>query len=470
MATIAANKAILIPISIFLGLREQNITFCLDISGSMNNSLTTVKEQLIHYLLEQSVLARLNLNRLFNLIAFSTDVYPWSNGMVLWNTATVNNAINWIKDLETKTGTNTLDALATAFQDTQTNAVVLVTDDISDQDPYAVLNKVAQIAHGRPVHCIYVSAAGGRDEDQSAVEFLKNIFTVTRGSLKIVTIGRNGVEKITPIQSFHKDSVFQLTNLSLNSNATPVVVNSTLVSQLGSSLATVNIPTSDYTNLSAKVNFNSVTLPIQTQTNTYTPSILINNFQHPKWLSEPANYTYPTYVMHPRVFTTQEGKLPSKSIAWSRFRPLKVQYDGTVCGLMLRDSYLPVADDIVHTPDAGSLLLNKTVLARSNTDGYYYKGKVINQVLAHRFMVQFGPSQHEKLSDTSYQDTAIYDIIHYDDAHSHAVEKNDCVLAPLAAEDDRYAPGKILEGFEKRSSIKDTHKRNDHCQKLLRNI
>ena len=60
--------------NIFLGIKEQNVTFCIDISGSMYSSLNTIKEQLIQYLLEQSLLTRFNLNRLFNLIAFSTEV------------------------------------------------------------------------------------------------------------------------------------------------------------------------------------------------------------------------------------------------------------------------------------------------------------------------------------------------------------------------------------------------------------
>ena len=55
------------------------------------------------------------------------QVYPWANGCVLWNTATVNSCLDWIRDLETKTGTNTLDALLTAFHDERTHAVCLVT-------------------------------------------------------------------------------------------------------------------------------------------------------------------------------------------------------------------------------------------------------------------------------------------------------------------------------------------------------
>lgn len=330
-------------LNIFLGIREPNVTFCLDISGSMYSSLTTVKEQLIQYLLEQSVLAKLNLNRLFNLIAFSTEVYPWASSMVLWNTSTVNSAINWIKDFETKTGTNTLDALITAFKDEMNHAVVLVTDDIPDQEPYQVLNQISYHARGRPVHCIYIS--NGRDEDRSAIEFLQNLSTMTRGFFKIVNIGRYGVEKITPINQDLSTHV-QLTNLALNA--------------------------AGYTTLGPIVS--------RSLTNLYPPAPFINSFAYPNWLNKPDDYTYPSYVSFPKVILTQDGRIPNKSVAWSRFRPVKVLYDGTVCGLTVQNNF-PINKDIAYTPDAGSLLSNKPVLARSNLDGYYYKGKIQNQVI-----------------------------------------------------------------------------------------
>lgn len=66
-------------------------------------------------------------------------------------------------------------------------------------------------------------------------------------------------------------------------------------------------------------------------------------------------------------------------------------------------------------------------------------------------MVQFGPNDHGKYSDSIYQDTAIYDIIHYDDAYSHSIKANDKVLALIDGK-EKYAPAEVLEGYEKRSS------------------
>lgn len=134
--------------NIFSGINQPNVTFCLDISGSMYSSLDTIKAQLVEHLFEQSTSSNAS-NRHFNVIAFSTEVYPWSNGMVPWSGGvTVNSAVNWLNELESKTGTNTLGALTSALKDERCDCVCLVTDDLSDQEPYVVLNHVSQMARG----------------------------------------------------------------------------------------------------------------------------------------------------------------------------------------------------------------------------------------------------------------------------------------------------------------------------------
>ncbi len=68
---------------------------------------------------------------------------------------------------------------------------------------------------------------------------------------------------------------------------------------------------------------------------------------------------------------------------------MKVLYDGQVVGLSLQDSNIPLPNDIAYTPDAGSLLINRTVVARSSLDGFYYKGKVMSQVNKKIFLFLF---------------------------------------------------------------------------------
>lgn len=74
--------------------------------------------------------------------------------------------------------------------------------------------------------------------------------------------------------------------------------------------------------------------------------------------------------------------------------------------------------------------------------------------MAHRFTVEFDVKKNTKDSykTSDYQDTAIYDIIHFDDAIQHPIRVGDKVLALLDPESERYSPGEVLEGFAKRSS------------------
>lgn len=282
-------------------------------------------------------------------------------------------------------GTNTLDALLTAFADEKCQAVSLVTDDIPDQEPYTVLNQVSLVANGRPVHCVYI--LNGRDEDRSTTEFLQNLASITQGSLKIVNCDRHGVVKITPVSSFDTATSMQLANLTINASGyKQAIVNSVVAQNLIQPLVQSSIvqpsPMAQMIAPCASVPCGQVWPFSQPQTiiSTFpnTGGFFNPSYTYPKWIMEPSIYKYPTCL--PRVHVTTEGKIPCRAIAWSRYRPVKVLYDGKVHGLTLEGTNLPIPNDIAYAPDAGSLLLNKTVVARSTLDGYYYKGKVLSQV------------------------------------------------------------------------------------------
>ena len=49
-----------------------------------------------------------------------------------------------------------------------------------------------------------------------------------------------------------------------------------------------------------------------------------------------------------------------------------------------------------------------------------------------------------------YQETIVHDIIHLDDAYRHSIIPGDKVLAPAGLDIDKYLPGVVLEGVEKR--------------------
>ena len=66
-------------------------------------------------------------------------------------------------------------------------------------------------------------------------------------------------------------------------------------------------------------------------------------------------------------------------------------------------------------------------------------------------MVEFGPRSTGAFSESDFQPTYLFDIIHYADALLHNIKMGDFVLAPDTPQ-DRFVPGEVLDGFEKRAS------------------
>lgn len=70
--------------------------------------------------------------------------------------------------------------------------------------------------------------------------------------------------------------------------------------------------------------------------------------------------------------------------------------------------------------------------------------------MSDKFLVAFGPCKHGKYNETKYQDTFIFDIIDYEDAKRHTIQTGDRVLATWEPEGERFCPGVVIEGQEKR--------------------
>ncbi|XP_032894255.1 uncharacterized protein LOC116984246 [Amblyraja radiata] len=102
---------------------------------------------------------------------------------------------------------------------------------------------------------------------------------------------------------------------------------------------------------------------------------------------------------------------------------------------------------------AGELIRGARVLARRKSDGYYYLGRLGREVerCPGRFMVEFDKNKRiRQKSRGRLQETAHYDILHYEDAKRNAVGHGCMVLAPWEASMERYSPGTVLQGKEGR--------------------
>lgn len=318
--------------TIFGEVLERDVTFCIDTSGSMFNCLHVVKEHLIETLMKH---AQRDGDTMFNIIEFNSEVTQWADKMVSCTPETVQVAAEWIMKLGAKTGTNTLDALLTALQESTCQAVYLVTDGLPDNFVEDILDTVIEATHGRPIHCIYLT---GEKTDTSAVEFLEDLAVESFGSFHIVTVTTHGcVERITPIyRSEHANQrVIRTVNNTLHPN-----------------LKTCSVTT---------------TLQID-------PDDILGRAPQPHllWPDYYPNYLPPWW--HWRFWGL--GMLPYRYYfpnTWSRYRPAK-------SWLQSQDKLLEPPEALGMSPAAGSLLIGKKVLARRIADGYFYMGTVQSQV------------------------------------------------------------------------------------------
>ncbi|XP_072340766.1 uncharacterized protein [Scyliorhinus torazame] len=103
--------------------------------------------------------------------------------------------------------------------------------------------------------------------------------------------------------------------------------------------------------------------------------------------------------------------------------------------------------------NAGELIRGVRVLARRKDTGYYYLGRLGQEVEGYpgRFLVQFDKDKKTKQKAQSrLQETALHDLIHYEDGRRLAIGPGCKVLAPWEVGMDRYGPGTVLQGGEQR--------------------
>ncbi len=110
---------------------ENNICILIDTSHSMQTSLEFVKKKLLTLMNEQ-----LKSKQRFNLIAFNSIVNPWRDRMVDVNEYNLQSAFTWINGLNAVGTTNTLSAIRFALNDSNTEAIYLLTDGRPDQVNY----------------------------------------------------------------------------------------------------------------------------------------------------------------------------------------------------------------------------------------------------------------------------------------------------------------------------------------------
>ncbi|XP_070537442.1 uncharacterized protein [Ptychodera flava] len=427
--------------TIFGELDEKNITFLIDTSGSMYNYMEMVKEHLVEVLLSRSF-QRSDCH--FNIIEFSDQVSPWADRMVKLTPQTVTVAKDWINKVISKSGSNMLDALLLAFSDPGCESVYLVTDGLPHQQPSLILQQVALASQGRPVHAILLT---GTHADTAAYDFLENLAIQTAGTFNVISTSRFGqVERVEAVIRTDHARERLVTNV-YEFDPEPVktrTVITTLDNPPVTSVKTYDREDAGVENTSIKTTIDK--LPV-VSTTTY-----IDGGEHKiqpdggKTCSVTTSLDHNPYLEGVYVPPDEPGtivyttEVPTKypNIAWHTVRPHRF-VDRVV------------VDDEKFSITGASLMTGMRVLSRRDKDGYYYPGSIKQQVtVSRRFLVEFDEIPGGGKHQTRLQETAVFDIIAYDDALRHTVVPGDKVLAPWEKDGVRYGPGTVLEGVEGR--------------------
>ncbi|KAJ8028013.1 von Willebrand factor A domain-containing protein 3B [Holothuria leucospilota] len=143
---------------------EDEVYILIDVSNSMENHLSLVKEKLYKLMQEQ-----LRHKRRFNLVKFGSKAQAWRDRMVEVNEGSLQSAWQWVRDLNVAGSTNTLAALKFALGDPSTQAVYLLSDGRPDHPPKTVLAQV-QLQRKTPIHAISFNC-----NDHEANDFLATL-------------------------------------------------------------------------------------------------------------------------------------------------------------------------------------------------------------------------------------------------------------------------------------------------------
>ncbi|KAM9311498.1 uncharacterized protein PAF06_009312 [Gastrophryne carolinensis] len=126
------------------------------------------------------------------------------------------------------------------------------------------------------------------------------------------------------------------------------------------------------------------------------------------------------------------------------------------CSRTFKESPGTCSFNLSHVPVASaSLSLHRgaRVLARRDLDGLFYMGHIAQEAegSTNHFLVAFDKCQALKgKAQFRMQETSACDIIHYEDARWRPLVPGDHVLAPIDTNMEKYGPGTILRGTERR--------------------
>jgi HEAT repeat protein len=169
----------------FYGLQvvSERVCFILDVSGSMKHKTPSGTRLEIAQRELSSALDKYPDENLFNVLFFSTDVYPWQDSLVVMGKKTREAAKGFVSRQVPDGYTAIYDALKLAFEDERVDTLYLLSDGSPDQgtvdDPEQIRAEVRRWNSTRhlKIHCV---SLGG------AIPLLRNLAKDTGGEFRTV--------------------------------------------------------------------------------------------------------------------------------------------------------------------------------------------------------------------------------------------------------------------------------------------
>jgi hypothetical protein len=177
----------------------KHVIFVVDTSGSMaaTFSIGGVGYTRLSYVSQQldTVLRyQLDTSQSLNVLRFSSSVQAWQPGLVPVNPDNVDSAVNFIAQWTPGGGTNAYDALVTAFNDPDMEALYFLSDgtpSVGITDPSAIIAKVQALSAARsppvPVHTTaLIEGTFSGDDKAASVAFMHGLAAATGGVARVV--------------------------------------------------------------------------------------------------------------------------------------------------------------------------------------------------------------------------------------------------------------------------------------------
>ncbi|XP_066919600.1 von Willebrand factor A domain-containing protein 3B-like [Clytia hemisphaerica] len=147
---------------------ENKVLILIDTSASMAVKIDIVKRKLLKLCKEQ-----LANKQKFNLVSFGSKVVSWRENMVKCTFDNLQNALQWLEELQVQGSTNTFGALSLANEMQEVDGIYLLSDGQPDQPPDMILS---QVNDKIPIHTISFNCT-----DTEANQFLFDLSQKTKG-------------------------------------------------------------------------------------------------------------------------------------------------------------------------------------------------------------------------------------------------------------------------------------------------